>query len=1265
MIFRFWLSLLAILTLSGCIESDEELIKAGEGDVPFESALFSLCQDEKGTTTCQPARVYRESGNDGRSYKLVSSSDNVYEFRLKRLNASEVFAVQFKQSSKNYYGLLIRSESGWSVTLPSCDAMSEKWLEQLEASDSFGKLRCSFKNRAVLTAYLSDLSLAQSLDERSRYKELKFTPKDLVQYEADEAAAIEKAIANKDIGSLVKWAAAQADSPTSMNAKAKLFARISEVLPQIETWESKEWGSAPIKYFQIGLQTLRGLIGRPIDSSAFRSIRSDQYVPYNMAVRTTAEWDAAIAFYEANEPAGMSSFQPATSLSNLLPNDDLKLNDAQLARLASLLWREMDRDLAIKYQQQSYNAARMQRTGSGRQVLARGLKALEYLVIDGRYSESLAFSDELEKQSGKQLLNDPPSGSAINLLRAEALLQLGQIDPALAKIAAIESSSSPTKNAFVDIVILKSEIFRRSGKIDEAMDNLISRLGDPRLTAGEVGRLLSQLGALQADSGETVSARSSLSRSVALLEEAASKEDQEQSLALITSRLKLIALSMGSLREFSRFFSEPGSAAAWFTTSNFITDIFETPSFFSHRGRDGFGSLLQLLALQHSFNGNADSIATRRIINTTTQMIGLLTSDQDLQAKAQRASGIAEMAMGDVNFIQRFENIAGPEENITIDAIASLADVGIYYLINGKPSIAVDYFTRASARLDERQKQIGIKSGDTLFAGPLWQMHMRRGGDGNMLDMIHTLRLEALWASNQKHDANVIFDTFQKSTRSELSKTMSITAARLATSNEQLSTLLNKLRLIDEQIEANRWLIERRLASARQTSDQFAEIGRLRRERENLSAQITREFPMYTGFEKEPLARLDELRQKLRENEAIILVAAEAPNLTQRPVEVHANIAQAAFGVYILAISKKDLVWAKSPMGLIELNASAAELRCQLDSQACTPGSVGAKGFNLQLANRLYAALISPVNAVTDSADRLIFVAGGSLAGLPFSTLVKTAPPPNANFEDAKVLRSADWLIKDHAVTMLPSAVSLIVLREQATKADSIDKSTSFLGIGSPVFGNPSASKAQKTARPPALPWTKVELRRLQKLLGGTDGDVLLDDSATERAIKAADLSKRKLVMFATHGFGPGQWDGHEEPGLLLTTPKTASAEDDGFLSSSEVAQLSMDADWILLSACRTAAADGHASNEALSGLARSFFQAGARSMLVAQWEVRDDVAAILTTETIAARVRGKAPTTPQALRNSILSLIEDRDDPTRAHPSVWAPFILVGDADF
>ena len=68
------------------------------------------------------------------------------------------------------------------------------------------------------------------------------------------------------------------------------------------------------------------------------------------------------------------------------------------------------------------------------------------------------------------------------------------------------------------------------------------------------------------------------------------------------------------------------------------------------------------------------------------------------------------------------------------------------------------------------------------------------------------------------------------------------------------------------------------------------------------------------------------------------------------------------------------------------------------------------------------------------------------------------------------------------------------------------------------------------------------------------------------------------------------------EPGLILTPPGEATAEDDGYLSASEVAALKLDADWVILSACNTAAG-GAQGAEALSGLARAFFYAGARAL--------------------------------------------------------------------
>ena len=106
---------------------------------------------------------------------------------------------------------------------------------------------------------------------------------------------------------------------------------------------------------------------------------------------------------------------------------------------------------------------------------------------------------------------------------------------------------------------------------------------------------------------------------------------------------------------------------------------------------------------------------------------------------------------------------------------------------------------------------------------------------------------------------------------------------------------------------------------------------------------------------------------------------------------------------------------------------------------------------------------------------------------------------------------------------------------------------------------------------------------------------------ATERNIKhlnaSGELAKYRLLHFATHGVLAGQLDGTQEPGLILTPPDKATEEDDGYLSASEIASLKLDADWVVLSACNTAA--GTANNaEALSGLARAFIYAQARAML-------------------------------------------------------------------
>jgi len=125
-------------------------------------------------------------------------------------------------------------------------------------------------------------------------------------------------------------------------------------------------------------------------------------------------------------------------------------------------------------------------------------------------------------------------------------------------------------------------------------------------------------------------------------------------------------------------------------------------------------------------------------------------------------------------------------------------------------------------------------------------------------------------------------------------------------------------------------------------------------------------------------------------------------------------------------------------------------------------------------------------------------------------------------------------------------------------------------------------------------------------------------------------------------------------------TPDTASADDDGDLSASEIAILKLDADWAILSACNTAAGGANGA-EGASGLARALFYAGARALLVSQWEVDSNATTALIASAVGAVARDRSLGWAEALRRTMLAMINGGKS-ERAHPAYWAPFVVVGE---
>ncbi|HLL59781.1 MAG TPA: CHAT domain-containing protein, partial [Allosphingosinicella sp.] len=189
----------------------------------------------------------------------------------------------------------------------------------------------------------------------------------------------------------------------------------------------------------------------------------------------------------------------------------------------------------------------------------------------------------------------------------------------------------------------------------------------------------------------------------------------------------------------------------------------------------------------------------------------------------------------------------------------------------------------------------------------------------------------------------------------------------------------------------------------------------------------------------------------------------------------------------------------------------------------------------------------------------------------------------------------------------------------------------------------------------PQLPGSARELAVVARSFDAGKSTLLTGRDADEAGLKARDLSRYSVILFSTHGLVSGELEGVAEPALVLSPPSAAG--NDGLLTASEIALLRLSADWVILSACNTAAG-GSGGSAAYSGLAQAFRFAGANALLVSHWPVRDDIASFLTIEAVRASQRGMRK--DKALQHALRKLVSSRTIAKAAEPFAWAPFVLV-----
>ncbi|MBL4927820.1 CHAT domain-containing protein [Fuscibacter oryzae] len=407
---------------------------------------------------------------------------------------------------------------------------------------------------------------------------------------------------------------------------------------------------------------------------------------------------------------------------------------------------------------------------------------------------------------------------------------------------------------------------------------------------------------------------------------------------------------------------------------------------------------------------------------------------------------------------------------------------------------------------------------------------------------------------------------------------------------------------------------------------------------EAATARIDHDFPALaaaTGRLPLPLA---EIRTLLAADQALVVIV---------PPE----------GVFdaglVVAISRDALDWHTFQAEGTEVDQAVLALRTGIDLRLGLRGAAalsaeeGETGktadFDFAAAYWLYTQTLGQVEAVTHGKAHLLLDLRGVMATLPPQLLLASPVTDPAR---------ADWLVRHHAISVLPAISAL-----RPSAAAPAEGPLQLAAFADPEFGGLAAG-----TRLAPLPETADEVREVARALGAGPEALHLSAAASERAVKQADLSRVGLLYFATHGLMSGDDAGQgalDEPALALTP----GGGEDGFLKASEIAELHLNARFVVLSACNTAAGTGP-RGEALSGLVQSFLYAGARGLLVSHWPVESHSAVALMTGLFRHRAADPAIRAARAQQLAILDMIDHPADPRWSHPAYWAPFILVGNPD-
>ena len=259
------------------------------------------------------------------------------------------------------------------------------------------------------------------------------------------------------------------------------------------------------------------------------------------------------------------------------------------------------------------------------------------------------------------------------------------------------------------------------------------------------------------------------------------------------------------------------------------------------------------------------------------------------------------------------------------------------------------------------------------------------------------------------------------------------------------------------------------------------------------------------------------------------------------------------------------------------------------------------------------------------------------------------------------------YLIEEHAVSYVPSGSLLALVRASAA---TLPPRAPLLAFANPAYGDAqmaatrgatdeqrySALRNDAGGKFADLPGSAVEADAVRTVLHADAGSVIAGEDATRSRLLALNkthaLASYRYLLFAMHAVLPSA-EGVNQPALVFAHPAQG-----GFVTMADIFGLSLDADFVALSACNTGEG-ARLPGEGISGMTRAFLYAGTPAISVTLWEVDDAAAAQITPAFFAGMYAGISPA--ESLRQAQLTLLHSPDARFR-HPYAWAPVVIFGD---